>query len=197
MRIHRLKDKLRIAALSSLPALFLIYLPVSVNAQSDVSACIESAKGGLLEIPDDRSKRFLGKVEEATARCRGGDRAVKYRHTPWVDWQNYYATADAGSRHDGKDGLTLLGKHLLPNGRGIDGALLDLEYQRIELIKFNLFDQLTYEAYVKGVDGRPGATLKQWHAMRLPPDHSHYRDVGGEGKQLCNGDLITHRTLTG
>jgi hypothetical protein len=197
MRIHAPIISQWMMTLSTLLAIFVIGFPMVSQAQSDTAACIQSAKGGLLEIPEDRSKRFLGKVEEATARCRGGEKAAKYRHTPWVDWQNYYATADAGSKHDGKDGVTLLGKHLLPNGRGIDGALLDLEYQRIELIKFNLFDQLTYEAYIKGVDGRPGATLKQWIAMRLPPDHSHYRDVGGDGKQLCNGDLITHRTLTG
>ena len=41
--------------------------------------------------------------------------------------------------------------HLLDrNTRGIDGALMDLEYQRMELIKFNLFDNRTYETYVKG-----------------------------------------------
>ncbi len=44
--------------------------------------------------------------------------------------------------------MTTLGEHLYPNGRGIDGALLDLEYQRIELIKFNLFDPKTYDEYI-------------------------------------------------
>ena len=34
------------------------------------------------------------------------------------------------------------------NTRGIDGALMDLEYQRMELIKFNLFENKTYEQYV-------------------------------------------------
>ena len=197
MRIHKSIIRLRVAALSSLLAPLLFFSPMIVYAQSDLSACIESAKGGLLEISDDRSRRFLGKVEQATARCRGGEKAVKYRHAPWVDWQNYYATADARSKHDGEDAITLPGKHLLPNGRGVDGALLDLEYQRIELIKFNLFDQLTYEEYIKGRDDRPGATLKQWDAMRLPPDHKRYRDVGGDERQVCSGELITHRTLTG
>ena len=36
------------------------------------------------------------------------------------------------------------------NKRGVDGALMDLEYQRMELIKFNLFDNKTYEQYVTG-----------------------------------------------
>ena len=37
---------------------------------------------------------------------------------------------------------------LSPNTRGINGALLDLEYQRMELLKFNLFDN-------------------QWHLRRI------------------------------
>ena len=118
--------------------------PLVVIAESERHACIEAAKGGLLEIPDDRSKRFLGKVQENTARCRGGEKAVRYRPTPWVDWQNYYATGDVSSKKEGREAKTKIGEHILPNGRGIDGALLDLEYQRIELIKFNLFDQNTY-----------------------------------------------------
>jgi hypothetical protein len=168
-----------------------------VNGESDLKACIESAKRGLLEVPDDRSKRFLGKVKKDTARCRGGDKAVKFRATPWVDWQNYYATGDAKSMHSGRDAVTKIGEHIYPNGRGVDGALIDLEYQRIELIKFNLFDQDTYQEYVQGRDNQPGPSLKHWDAMRLPPDHENYQDVGGAGEQLCTAELITHRTLTG
>ena len=73
---------------------------------------------------------------------------------PWVDWSNYWATGDAprpktDKRDRGRSAL--LGRHLLDrNTRGLDGALMDLEYQRMELIKFNLFDNLTYETYVKG-----------------------------------------------
>lgn len=171
--------------------------PQGVNAESETQACIETVNSGLLEIPDDRSQRFLGKVAESTARCRGGEKAVRYRAAPWVDWQNYYATGDAGSKKEGREAITLLGKHILPNGRGIDGALLDLEYQRIELIKFNLFDQSTFEQYIKGREGRPGPTLKSWNEMRLPPDHASYQQVGGDGRQLCRGELITQRTLTG
>ncbi|MEW8317756.1 MAG: peroxidase family protein [Candidatus Thiodiazotropha sp.] len=171
--------------------------PLCASEESDLKACIESASRGLLEVPEDRSKRFLGKVREDTARCRGGDKAAQYRDTPWVDWQNYYATGASESRHMGGEAITKIGEHLYPNGRGVDGALLDLEYQRIELIKFNLFDQYTYQEYVQGRDGWPGPALKRWDAMRLPTEHENYRDVGGAGEQLCQGDLITHRTLTG
>jgi hypothetical protein len=197
MITHILSIRLRIVAITFiLPSLFFGY-SVVVNAESEIQACIEAAKRGLLDVPDDRSKRFLGKVQEDTARCRGGDKAVKYRNTPWVDWQNYYATGDASSKKEGAEAVTKIGKHVKPNGRGIDGALLDLEYQRIELIQFNLFDQNTYDEYIRGRDGRAGPTLKHWDEMRLSPDHKNYQDVGGDAKQICKGPLITHRTLTG
>ena len=101
------------------------------HEDSEIQACIETAKRGLLDVPDDRSQRFLGKVQEDTALCRGGEKAVRYRDTPWVDWQNYYATGDAGSKQEGRDATTKIGKHVVPNGRGIDGALLDLEYSAL------------------------------------------------------------------
>ena len=169
---------------------------ISSYADSDTKACIESvkAKTAFPEVADDASKRFMGKVDENTARCRGGEKAVKYRNTPWVDWSNYYATADNQSKHDGDQAKTRLGEHLYPNGRGIDGALIDLEFQRIELIKFNLFDQSTYEQFVKSPE-RSASMV--WDEMKLPPDHPDYKAVGGQAKQLCQGELITHRTLSG
>src|SRR5262245_50930162 len=89
-------------------------------------------------------------------------------------------------------------KHVGPNGHGIDGALIDLEYERIELIKFNLFDNnKTYTTYVEGRHGIEGRAIKEWSDMRLKPDHPNYQDVGGEGKQLCQGELIRKRTVTG
>src|SRR5581483_9442967 len=88
--------------------------------------------------------------------------------------------------------------HLAPGQRGIDGALLDLEYQRIELIKFNLFDNNgTYTDYVSGRNGVPGPALKVWKQMRLSKTHPNYKEVGGDGEQICKGELIRHRTVTG
>ncbi len=136
--------KIRLSVVACTLALLIFSTLVGAQEESEIRACIETAKRGLLEVPDDPSKRFLGKVEEDTARCRGGEKAVKYRDTPWVDWQNYYATGDASSKKEGREAITKIGKHVFPNGRGIDGALLDLEYQRIELIKFNLLDQITF-----------------------------------------------------
>ncbi|NND93138.1 MAG: oxygenase [Granulosicoccus sp.] len=179
----------------------ILALPVAVNessAQSLTAACVSSARSGLLKVPDDRSLRFLGKVQEDTALCRGGHKAAQWRSTPWVDWQNYFAAGDSGSRAPGgKKAKTKVGEHLFPDGRGIDGALMDLEFQRIELIKFNLFDQLTYQNYVTGRNNTDGRSLRQWDAMRLPELHPHYEAVGGSDEQLCSSELLTHRTLSG
>jgi len=175
-----------------------IVLTSNTHSQSLINACLSSAKSGLLKVPDDRSLRFLGKVQEDTALCRGGEHAAKWQKTPWVDWPNYFAAGDSSSfSADGRKAKTKIGELLYPNGRGIDGALMDLEFQRIELIKFNLFDQSTYEEYIKGRDGVDGNALKQWDAMRLPAEHPDYSAVGGGQRQLCRGALLNHRNLSG
>ncbi|GAB1263908.1 peroxidase family protein [Aurantivibrio infirmus] len=167
------------------------------SSSEDVQACIDMAKDGLRPIAEDRSDRFLGKVAEETARCRGGEKAVAQRDTPWVDWSNNWAAGDASTKKEGAEAITKIGEHLKPNGRGIDGSLMDLEYQRIELIKFNLFDNYTYETYIKGIGGTPGSSVKVWDEMRLDSDHPNYVEVGGEAPQLCEDELIRYRTLTG
>jgi hypothetical protein len=167
------------------------------NAPPDLEACLRTLWGGFRPVAEDRAQRFLGKVDESRARCRGGARAVELRRGPWVDWPHYWATGDAGTRMavTGAPGRI----HLLqPDRRGIDGALIDLEYQRLELIRFNLYDNSgTYRDYVEGRDGVAGPALRSWTAMRLPPDHPRYAEVGGAGEQRCAGEVIRHRTLTG
>ncbi len=157
------------------------------------AACVRMASEGLLEVSDERQRRFTGKVQEDTALCRGGDRAVEYRPVPWLDWANYWGAGDATSLGPDKTSA----EHVSPTGRGIDGALLDLEYQRIELIEFNLFDNYSYEDYVQGRQGMPGKMLKTWDPLRLPPGHPDFLAVGGDDVQVCGGQLIRHRTLTG
>ncbi|MCC2615275.1 hypothetical protein LJ739_03355 [Aestuariibacter halophilus] len=164
---------------------------------TDTEACISMVKDGFRPIDDDRLTRFQGKVDADTAQCRGGKYALKFRHTPWADWGNYWATGDSSSMKEGSEAKTILGEHLKPNGRGIDGALLDLEYQRIELIKFNLFDNYTYREYVSGDGEKAGPAMKRWPQMRLDATDIHYRDVGGEGLQVCQGELIRYRTQRG
>lgn len=184
-----------------LPALgILILLAAVVVAASppgreevqSLRACYTLARQGFRSIADEPRDRFAGKVQEYTFRCRGRKDALAYRETPWVDWSNYWATADHASRS--RFGLP---GRLSGSGRGIDGALLDLEYQRIELLKFNLHDNHTFEEYVRGRDRVPGRSLKTWSAMRLPPEHPSYHAVGGDGTQLCSGELIRARTITG
>src|SRR5262245_40214803 len=162
----------------------------------DLISCLRMSFAGLRPIAGERADRFLGKVHEATAQCRGGERAVAGRAFPWIDWASYWATGDASTR---AANATFNVAHLSSNGRGIDGALLDLEYQRIELIKFNLFDNNgTYKDYVSGRSGVAGSALKTWPEMRLPKDHPQYAAVGGDAaQQLCQGELIRARTLTG
>jgi hypothetical protein len=165
-----------------------------------IKACVDSLNAGVRKIAPDRTTRFLGKVNEPLARCRGGDTAVSFMRTPWVDWSSYWGAGDATSKSQIHDaGLGLLDR----NVRGVDAALEDLEYQRMELIKFNLFDNKTYQQYVTGriVNGNKvdGPELKTWKEMQLPPSDPDFKDlaVQPDGEQLCEGQLIRFRTLTG
>ena len=161
---------------------------------SALTDCTTVFAGGWRKIANERAERFLGKVQEDTARCRGGKKAVVFRESPWVDWPNYWATGDERSK------ASSVGEEkfqLSANRRGIDGALIDLEYQRIELLKFNLFDNNdTFQAYVQG-RGNTESAAKVWQQMRLPKENPFYAAVGGDGPQLCRGALIRARTLTG
>jgi hypothetical protein len=161
-------------------------------ARSTVS-CQRMVFDDYLSVSYDRERRFLGKVREDRALCRGGDRASDYLDVPWADWANYWGTEDASSRGPDKTAWRIVS----PTDRGITGALMDLEFQRIGLIKFNLFDNYTYRHYVQGNEDGPGSTIHVWDEMRLPPKHANFDDVGGDGEQVCNGSLIRHRTLTG
>src|ERR1041385_7516603 len=149
--------RLSFVSITALGALFSTAPARAEDSDSDIRrACLEILARGPRLIAEDRTGRFTGKVSfDAVARCRGGANAVAKRNTPWLDWSNYWATGDASSRSDKTDTtvfpLPTLLQHLVDrNKRGIDGALMDIEYQRMELIKFNLFDNKTYETYVKG-----------------------------------------------
>jgi hypothetical protein len=161
----------------------------------DLTACLELGSAGFRPIAEERAKRFQGKVQEETARCRGGEKAVALRKNLWVDWQNYWGAGDVDTK--GPEAFWRFG-HFSPKNRGIEGALLDLIYQRIELIQFNLFDNSeTYKNYVQGRGSTEGPLLNVWEEMRLPKEHPQYAAVGGDGEQLCWNDLIRFRTLTG
>ncbi len=115
-----------------------------------------------------------------------------FRMTPWVDWTNYWGTGDMASLPTG----FITAK--APALRGVSGALLDLEFERVELLKFNLFDNSgTYKDYVTGRGNIDGPALKTWPSMRLPSTNASYTAVGGDGTQICKGDLVRGRNLTG
>lgn len=158
----------------------------------ELKACVQTLLQPLRKIPADRSQRFLGKVTEAEAICRG-EANLQFRLTPWVDWSQYWGTGDTSSLPVGY--LSKKG----PAFRGVTGALLDLEYQRVELIKFNLFDNTgTWQTYTTGRDMVGGPALKTWPEMRLPKDDPNYAAVGGDAQQQeCKGDLVRARTITG
>src|SRR5271165_6820527 len=159
---------------------------------AEILACAKVAAAGFLPVASTRDQRFEGKVAEVTAFCRGAQNAVQFRMTPWVDFSNYWGTGDLSSLPSG---------YLSPKTaqiNGIAGALLDLEYKRVELIKFNLFDNNgTFQDYPAGRGGLMGAAIKTWPQMRLPQGDPNYLAVGGAGEQICKGDLIRFRTLTG
>jgi hypothetical protein len=158
----------------------------------DLQACAASALKGFRPIADTRDQRFHGKVSLNNALCRGGRTAAQYRYLPWIDFANYWGTGDLSSLPQGYLSTSA------PKFRGVNGALLDLEYQRIELIKFNLFDNSgTYQQYVEGRDGVAGQSLKSWPQLRLPSSSPYYAAVGGDGTQVCMGELIRGRNLTG
>ncbi|HEX4809402.1 MAG TPA: peroxidase family protein [Bryobacteraceae bacterium] len=157
-----------------------------------LKACADAVAKGVRKIAPERDVRFEAKVSEANALCRGGERALQFRNTPWVDWSNYWGTGDLSSLPKGF--ITTKG----PAFRGVTGALLDLEYQRVELVKFNLFDNNgTFEQFMNGREGVGGPALKVWPEMRLKQDDANYKAVGGDDPQVCKGDLMRWRTQTG
>ena len=153
-------------------------------------------QGDIQKVAQTGEERFVGKVPDTTARCLGGKKAESLRAGPWQDWPNYWAAGDATSRAPAR--LLVNAKVIGPNAHGINGTLYELELQRIELIKFNLFDNnKTYEAYVTGRDGEAGPVLNTWPELRLPQSHPDFTSVGGDQAQVCRGGLIRFRTLTG
>jgi hypothetical protein len=185
----------------------LVILPAALaliscdEAQNDdkasLKACAEMVAHLLPVNPKDRADRFQGKVEDYKALCRGGQKSVKAMGLPWVDWGTYWGAADATSKAPGV--ITGTGP-LSPAARGVRGALVDLEMQRVELIRFNLFDNNgTYNEYILGRDGRDGPAIKSWTPFNLPKQHPDYAKlrITENDEQICQGDLIRGRTLTG
>ncbi|MEZ4744061.1 MAG: peroxidase family protein [Bdellovibrionota bacterium] len=89
------------------------------------------------KVSKTREGRFLGKVTESQAKRRGGEQALKRNKTPWIDWGAYYGSRDV--KDEGKDQR---GFANIVSGAtsGHYGSLLDLEVQRVELLKFNMYD---------------------------------------------------------
>ncbi len=170
------------------------------------------------DVAADRSQRFLGKVSKDTARSRGGEKAVWERPRPWIDWRNYWATGDADSKVTGFPALYGNFPIIGLNRHAITGALLDLELQRMEMIKFNLFDNSgTYEKYTQVWRDPAGVLHTPFVEMRVPdkkPDNNDMDDqeyarlvarLKKDGlttdpvddSQQCKGNSIRFRDLNG
>jgi heme peroxidase len=197
-----LRRKWLIAAVAGIALLGAAALGMRAGAKDGIAilaACIEDFSAGLPLIANERTARFLGKGSAAHVHCHGGAQAVAFMSPPWIDWPNYWATGDERSKSDRRElGLPFIDR----NQRGVEGTLVDLERQRMELIRFNLFDNKTFEQYLTGnVDGKivDGTMLKSWKEMRLPPDHSDFAKlkIAPDGSQICPGELIRFRTVTG
>ena len=59
--------------------LLVLGLAGCATTRADREACLTLAEKGFRPIAGERAERFLGKVQEYTARCRGGDKAVAFR----------------------------------------------------------------------------------------------------------------------
>src|SRR6476646_4792565 len=181
----------------------------------ELSSCFTYVSRGPRDVAAARSERFLGKVREDTARCRGGERTVQERPSPWIDWRNYWATGDADSK---VSGFGALFGDLGGNGRGVRGALLDLEFQRMEMIKFNLFDNSgTYEKYTQVWRDPAGVFHTPFVEMRVPDKKPNNNDMDDQeyarlvarlkkdglttdpvdDSQQCKGNSIRFRDLNG
>ena len=189
-----------LAALSTLASIAANAQPATTDPKKEqadaLAACAKAVLAGIRPIAATRDVRFEGKVSEANALCRGGYKSEQFRLTPWVDWGSYWGTGDMSSLPSGFLWGPLGVKG--PEFRGVNGALIDLEYQRVELIKFNLFDNAgTFQDYVNGRGTTNGPALKTWPQMRLPASDPNYSAVGGDGTQVCKGDLVRGRNLSG
>jgi len=69
-------------------AVCLVSLALTAGAckEPDVQGCIDEIAGGPMSIATSRDECFQGKVRESTARCRGGDVALRFLTQPWLDW---------------------------------------------------------------------------------------------------------------
>src|ERR1700680_137067 len=68
-----------------------------VEEARELKACAQMVLDGVMKIPDVRSQRFLGKVSSDSMLCRGGEKSLQFRMTPWVDWSQYWGTGDMSS----------------------------------------------------------------------------------------------------
>jgi hypothetical protein len=135
-------------------------------------------------------------VQEDTANCRGGKKAVERRSSVWLDWPNYWGAGDASSKTTGLSAITALGKHLKPNERGVDGALkkgmddLGVKYKKRFNDDVKLYAPYVYDAVTVMVDAMQRAKSSD-PAKYLPElaKTSGYKGVTGTISFDSKGDI--------
>src|ERR1700759_1767588 len=143
--------------LTGLVAISCLVASIGCNDE-DVKGCLDAGVAGRTPVAQTRDRRFQGKVRTSSAQCRGSDKAVKATLLPWLDWPNYYGTGDQTSKAPSE----------LANRHGVASALIDIERERLELIRFNLFDNSgSFREYIVGRQNTDGPAIKVFPAMRL------------------------------
>ena len=184
---------------------FTILLSVSCQSDRDKAIkaeveslrnCAQMIKSGIRPIATTRDQRFQGKVEDSTAACRGGDVASQFRAVPWVDWSNYWGAGDAKSkaprvRQTGGP----FGAHGARHRRR--AARSRIPAHRADQVQSLRQQQAPISNMSPAATACGGPGAEDLGRDAAAAEHPNYRDVGGAGEQVCKGDLIRGRTLTG
>jgi len=170
--------------------------PFGVFVGSTKELCGDASAGRYSKGGEDQRRTILREGADTTARCLGGKKAASLREGPWLDWPNYWAAGDATSRAPAR--LLANAKVVGPNAHGINGALYELELQRIELISSissttTRPTRPTSQAETARQAGAPIPGLKCDYPRAIPTSHLS----GGNQAQVCRGALIRFRTLDG
>ena len=162
---------------------------------SRFGSCVAYAVGGFRDVATDRSSRFLGKVSEDTARCRGGEAAVAWRKTPWLDWPLYWSAGGAESRVSG----WLSSSAFSAPTAAASTARCSISNTSASSCSSSICSTTAAPMKITFATENSHAEklAKTWPQFRLPQDNPAYAAVGGDGAQKCTGELIRFRTLTG
>ena len=163
---------------------------------SDRAACASMAGAGLRPVAAEREERFLGKVQEDTARCRGGERAVARRDVPWLDWAELLGDRRSRARSRGSATLGHLERQRPRHRRRAARPRVPAHRaDQVQPVRQQRHLSATTCAGADGVDG-PALKVVAADAAAARTIRTTRRSAA-TAQQLCRGELIRCRTLTG